>query len=94
MLGENTIKLGERLIFQNLTQEEGCTISRIFRKINSDTLDSINNCLHEINMLEVAEVEIKTQKDVVTSSVNNIQALGRFVLTNNNVIVAIGIIAN
>lgn len=94
LLGENTIKLGERLIFQNLTQEEGCTISRIFRKINSDTLDSINNCLHEINMLEVAEVEIKTQKDVVTSSVNNIQALGRFVLTNNNVIVAIGIIAN
>ena len=94
LLGENTIKLGERLIFQNLTQEEECIISRIFRKINSDTLDSINNCLHEVNKLEVAEVEIKTKKNVVTSNVNNIQALGRFVLTNNNVIVAIGIIAN
>ena len=53
-----------------------------------------NNCLHEVNKLEVAEVEIKTKKNVVTSNVNNIQALGRFVLTNNNVIVAIGIIAN
>lgn len=82
----------DKLMLRCSTQEVTCSISEIFKKINSSTLEKIENDLTSLNKLEVGEVEIKTKKPIVISTISNVQALGRFVLLRKNTIVAGGII--
>ena len=86
------VSVGDKLILRCSTQEVTCSISEIFKKINSSTLEKIEDNLAGLNKLEVGEVEIKTKKPIVISTIANVQALGRFVLLRNNTIVAGGII--
>ncbi len=90
----NTAAAGvhDKLTLRCATQEVTCSISEIFKKINSSTLEKIEDKLTSLNKLEVGEVEIKTKKPIVISTISNVQALGRFVLLRNNTIVAGGII--
>ena len=86
------VNMGDKLTLRCSTQEVGCSISEIFKKINSSTLEKIENNLTSLNKLEVGEVEIRTKKSIVISTISDVQALGRFVLLRDNTIVAGGII--
>ena len=86
------VSVRDKLTLRCTTQEMTCSISEIFKKINSSTLEKIEDDLTSLNKLEVGEVEIKTKKPIVISIISNVQALGRFVLLRNNTIVAGGII--
>ena len=86
------VNVNDKLTLRCSTQEVGCNISKIFKKINSSTLEKIEDNLTSLKRLEVGEVEIKTKKPIVVSTISNVQALGRFVLLRNNTIVAGGII--
>ncbi|MDR0287988.1 MAG: 50S ribosome-binding GTPase [Clostridiales bacterium] len=87
------INVNDKLVLRCSTQEVGCSVSEIFKKINSSTLEKIEDSLTSLNKLEVGEVEIRTKKPVVISTISDVQALGRFVLLRDNTIVAGGIVA-
>ena len=86
------VNVSDKLTLRCSTQEVGCSISEIFKKINSSTLEKIEDDLTGLNKLEVGEVEIKTKKPIVISAMSAVPALGRFVLLKDNTIVAGGII--
>ena len=86
------VNISDKLTLRCSTQEVGCSISEIFQKINSSTLEKIEDDLTGLNKLEVGKVEIKTKKTIVISAMSAVPALGRFVLLKDNTIVAGGII--
>ncbi len=86
------VNVNDKLTLRCSTQEVGCNVLEIFKKINSSTLEKIEGDLTNLNKLEVGEVEIKTKKPVVISTISDVQALGRFVLLRDNTIVAGGVI--
>ena len=71
---------GEVLNFRCATQEISCSIEKIFRVINSSTLEIIAEDGIEIKNREVANVLIKTDRPVIVENFNKIEELGRFVL--------------
>ena len=85
--------MNDKLTLRCSTQEVGCNVIEIFKKIDSSTLEKIEYDLKRLNRLEVGEVEMRTKKPVIISTISDVQALGRFVLLRDNTIVAGGIIA-
>jgi len=83
---------GEKLTIRCATQETTCKIEEIKKRINSSTLEVINENEEKIKNLEVAEVVIKTKKPLAIKNFNDVRELGRFVLVRNDNICAGGII--
>jgi sulfate adenylyltransferase large subunit len=81
-----------KLIIRCSTQETSCKIETISKRINSSTLEVIEENADVIKNLEVAEVIIKTKKPIAIKDFNDVQELGRFVLVHNENICAGGII--
>lgn len=83
---------GQRLLIRCATQEQKCSIETISRRINSSTLELLEENANTIENLEVAEVVIKTKKPIAIIDFNQTQELGRFVMVQDDNIVAGGII--
>jgi len=81
-----------KLTIRCATQETSCKIETIKDRINSSTLEVIEENAHIIKNLEVAEVIIKTKKPIAIKNFNSVQELGRFVLVHDENICAGGII--
>ena len=82
----------QKLTIRCATQETSCKIESINKRINSSSLEVIEENAHVIKNLEVAEVIIKTKKPVAIKDFNDVQELGRFVLVHDQNICAGGII--
>ena len=82
----------QNLTMRCATQETSCKIENINKRINSSTLEVIEENAEVIKNLEVAEVLIKTKRPVAIKDFNDVQELGRFVLVHNENICAGGII--
>ena len=82
----------QKLTIRCATQETSCKIERINKRINSSTLEVIEENAEVIKNLEVAEVIIKTKRKVIIKDFNDVQELGRFVLVQDENICAGGII--
>jgi len=82
----------QKLTIRCATQETSCKIDRINKRINSSTLEVIEENAEVIKNLEVAEVIIKTKRKVIIKDFNDVQELGRFVLVQDENICAGGII--
>ena len=82
---------GEKLVFRCATQEVPCNI-KIRKRINSSTLELIEENALELKEHEAGEVLIETEKPVVVEEFNRLPELGRFVLVRGYEIVAGGII--
>jgi len=82
----------QKLTMRCATQETSCKIESINKRIDSSTLEVIEENAKVIKNLEVAEVIIKTKKPVAIKDFNDVQELGRFVLVQNENICAGGII--
>lgn len=85
---------GLRLMMRCATQETSCKIEKINKRINSSTLEPIEEDANVIKNLDVAEVIIKTKKPIAIKNFNDVQELGRFVLVQDENICAGGIIAS
>ncbi len=83
----------EKLTIRCATQETSCRIEKIKKRIDSSTLEVIEENATTLKNLEVAEVVIKTKKPVAVKNFNDVQELGRFVLVHDENICAGGIIA-
>jgi sulfate adenylyltransferase large subunit len=84
----------EKLNIRCATQETNCKIENIEKRINSSTLEVIEENSNVIKNLEVAQVTIKTKKPVCIKDFNDVQELGRFVLVHDENICAGGIITH
>ncbi|MHB1392545.1 MAG: sulfate adenylyltransferase subunit 1 [Clostridia bacterium] len=86
------LDIGEKLVIRCATQEVVCEISKIFSKMNSSTLEYINEEAESLKGLEFGKVELITKKQVTITKFNEEQTLGRFVVIKNNNICAGGIV--
>lgn len=82
----------DSLTLQCATQETDITIKEISNRINSSTLEIIDNKATELKELEIATVILKTDEPIIIEDFNNIPELGRFTLIRNGEVVAGGII--
>jgi len=91
-MSNKSIKTNEKVILKCATQETACVIKRIKNKINSSSLELIDEDSEELNETEVGNVVIQTEKQIVVENFNEIEELGRFVLIKDDDIVGGGII--
>ncbi len=82
----------EKLIIRCATQEIRCKIEVIEKRINSSSLELLEENADKLENLEVGEVVIKTKKPIAIKKFSQVQELGRFVMILNENIVAGGII--
>jgi len=87
------VRVGERITLRCTTQETPCRIIRIARRIDSSTLELLEEDAGVLKETEVGEVVIETEAPVITEPYAEIPELGRFVLERHNTIVAGGVIA-
>ncbi|RLI98457.1 MAG: elongation factor Tu [Candidatus Aenigmatarchaeota archaeon] len=85
--------LGEEMLFRCATQEIGCKIESIDRKLDSSTLESKEDSPANLSDMEIGEVTLKLKSPAVVENFNDIQELGRFVLTKGLDVSAGGIIS-
>ncbi|MDK1030980.1 MAG: GTP-binding protein [Planctomycetia bacterium] len=84
----------QKLTFRCATQETSCKIESINKRINSSSLELIEEDADVVENLEVAEVIIKTKKPVAIKNFSDVQELGRFVLVRDENTCAGGIITS
>jgi len=91
-MGNEPVKKDEKIIYKSTTQEVGCRIGKIERKINSSTLELLGTNSDELGGLEAGEVSIELEKPVVVDNFNEIPPTGRFVLIKDGIVQGGGII--
>ena len=74
------------------TQETGCKVERIRKRIDSSRLEIIEQDAEILKDLEVGEVTIKTDRPILTKDFTDVQSLGRFVLVHGENVCAGGIV--
>jgi len=85
---------GDKIFIRCSTQEMGGKIEAIKKKINSSTLELIEEDADVLRNLEVGEVIIKTKNPIMIKSFYDVQELGRFVIVRDEDICAGGIITD
>ncbi len=91
-MSEKDFIKNQKLTLRCATQETECWIESVGKRIDSSTLEVIEENAELGKNLEVAEVTIKTTKPIVIKDFNDVQELGRFVLVQDENICAGGII--
>ncbi|MBT6067946.1 GTP-binding protein [bacterium] len=89
-MSSNEIKVNEIVSLKIVTQEQDVVIKKIHKLMDSSTLEEIDGDV--IKETYIAEVEFKSDKPLVIENYNKIPEMGRFVLIQNEDIVAGGII--
>ena len=74
------LEKGERVRIKIATQEVMCEIEKFERIIDSSTLKVLEKNGDKIENRQVADVVIKTEKEIVVDDFNKVPELGRFVL--------------
>ena len=91
-MSKKELKPNERLIIRCATQETACRIAMIRKRIDSSTLELIQEDGSLLKNLEVAEVVIKAKIPLALMAFDDVQELGRFVLMQEGDICAGGIV--
>jgi len=91
-LAKQDFEKQEKITLKCATQEVICKIDRIIKRINSSTLEILEEDAQTLKNLEVGEVLIKTKRPIAIKRFNEVQELGRFVLVRGEDTVAGGII--
>jgi len=91
-LSKKAFNKEERVGLRLATQETKVNISEIRKRIDSSSLEVLEEKASSINNLEIGEVEIETKKPLAFTKFNDVKEMGRFVLIRGNDVVAGGII--
>lgn len=86
--------INEDILLRIATGEVTCKVEEITERINSSTLEVLEENASVLNDTEAGEVIIRTISPVVVESFYKTKELGRFVLVRGNDVVAGGIIAH
>ncbi|NOX97896.1 MAG: GTP-binding protein [Nitrospirae bacterium] len=82
----------DKITLRCATQEMNSKVEKIEKRINSSSLEVIEEDADKLKNLEVGEVIIKTKKPIAVKTFNEVQELGRFVFVRGENICAGGII--
>ncbi|MCK4353164.1 GTP-binding protein [candidate division WOR-3 bacterium] len=85
-------KKDESITLRCATQEILCKVEKIEKRIDSSSLEVIEENSNKLKNLEVGKIVIKTERPIAIKTFNDIQELGRFVFVKGNDICAGGII--
>jgi len=91
-MSEKPMKLMSTMTFRCATQETSCVVERIEKRINSSTLEVLEENASELKTNEVGEVRVKTAEPVVIESFSRMAELGKFVLEEDYAIKGAGIV--
>jgi len=91
-LSKKDCNIKEKFLIRCATQETGCKIQEIKKRINSSTLEVIEKSASILKNLEAAEVKIKTKKPIAIKGFNEVEELGRFVFVDEEDICAGGMV--
>ncbi len=80
------------LMMRCTTQETGCKVKHIHKRIDSSRLEMIEQDAEILKELEVGEVTIQTDRPILTKDFTDVPALGRFVLAHGENVCAGGIV--
>ena len=86
------LRRGETLDLKIITQDTSCRVQAIRRRIDSSSLDVLEDEAAELQNTEVAELELATEAPVVAERVESNPSLGRVVLERNGGVVGAGIL--
>ncbi len=84
----------KRITIRCATQETTARVERIDKRIDSSTLDIIEQNAGTLKNLEVGQVTIKAKAPIVIKTFNDVKELGRFVFVEGDNICAGGIISS
>ena len=93
-MSKGEFKKDEKITIRCATQETTAKVEKINNRIDSSTLDIIEQDAGILKNLEVGQVTIKTKKPIVIKSFNDVKELGRFVFVKGDNICAGGIITS
>jgi sulfate adenylyltransferase large subunit len=85
-------KRGDHLLFRCVTQEIPCTIDEIHKTFDPASLEIAEEATRQIREAEVAEVVISLSREAVIDPFQETPEMGRFVLEQNGIPAAGGII--
>jgi len=91
-LAESPMRSGERFTFRCASQEAECVIEKIEKRIDSSTLETLEEMAGSVGSNEIGKIRIVSSKPVVVEDFAFIRGLGRFVLENNVGVQGAGII--
>ena len=91
-LSKEPFRKDEKVGFRLATQETKANITEIRERVDSSSLEVLEEKASSINNLEIGEVEIKTKKLLAFTKFGDVKEMGRFVLVRGNDVVAGGII--
>jgi len=91
-MGKEPLPINTPVNFRCATQETQCVIERIKKRIDSSTLEVLEEDAAALKKNETGIVMVKTEKPVVIEKFDFIDALGRFVLERNFNLEGAGII--
>ena len=79
-MAPNPLKKGDRLPLKLSVQEVICTVEKIVRRVDSSTLEMLEEDASEIQNREVGELELAFDKDMIVDDFNRTPELGRFII--------------
>jgi len=91
-LSKTEFDINEKLTIRCATQEMSCKILKILKRMDSSSLDLIEENSKILKNLEVGEVIIKTKNPIAIKLFNDVPELGRFVFMRGADVCAGGII--
>ncbi len=91
-MAEEPLKLNSPIILRCSTQEVNCVAEKIEERINSSTLEIIEENAGELRFNEAGVVVLKTEKPIAIEKFDFVEELGRFVIETDDYLQAAGII--
>jgi len=82
-MSDRPLLLNETLKLRCSTQETNCIVERIRRRMNSSTLEILEENAKEVRINESALITIKTETPILVEKFSYIEELGRFILERN-----------
>ena len=82
----------ESLLIKCATNKVKCQISKIIKKIDSETAKEIHTVPQKLNANEAAWIKLRLLEPMVVEEYSQVPALGRFILEKNHKDIAAGVI--
>jgi len=93
-MADEPLQVGKPVIFRCATQEVECVAEKIEKRINSSTLQILEENAKGLKLNEAGVVVLKTAKPVVLENFAFVRELGRFAIERDSVLQGAGIITS
>ncbi|MCX5701989.1 MAG: GTP-binding protein [Candidatus Omnitrophica bacterium] len=91
-MSDEPLKINQSFSLRCANQDTSCIIEKIEKRIDSSTLEIIEEDARELKMNETAVVIIRAEHPLVIEKFSFVEDLGRFTLEKNSIILGMGII--